>query len=90
MNYEFCINQMEYPKFILTATGHIRLGMVTLHRHLLEPGDVCLGGGYYDIVYLTMTLVLSGSSADYGAPRWDEVDKVILPEGFEGMTLKIE
>ena len=62
MNYEFCINQMEYPKFILTATGHIRLGMVTLHRHLLEPGDVCLGGGYYDIDYLTMTLVLSGRS----------------------------
>lgn len=78
---------MEYPKFILTGDGHLRLGLVTLHRHLLEPGDTCLGGGYYDINYLTMTLRLSGSSADYGAPQWNAVDTIIVPDGFAGMPL---
>ena len=76
-----------YPKFVLTADGHVRLGMVTLHRHLLLPGDKCLGGGYYAVDYQSCSLVLSGSSADYGAPRWGEVVELILPDGYRGMPL---
>lgn len=78
---------MEYPKFIITADGHLRLGMVTLHRHLLEPGDTCLGGGYYDIDYLKGELVLSGASADYGSPQWSRLDTILLPQGFYGMNV---
>ena len=48
---------MNYPKFILTGEGILRLGMVPLHRHLLQPGDVCLGGGI-------VTKVVDPGSAD--------------------------
>ncbi len=78
---------MEYPKFILTADGFLRLGLVTLHRHLLEPGDTCLGGGYYDIDYRRMELVLSGASGDYGTPQWHRVDTISLPVAYHGMTV---
>ena len=81
---------MEYPKFILTGDGHLRLGMVTLHRHLLERGDQCLGGGYYKIDYVHGALVLSGASSDYGAPRWNEVDTIIMPAGFYGMAIEVD
>ncbi len=27
---------MEHPKFILTNTGHLRLGMVEMHMDLLQ------------------------------------------------------
>ena len=75
---------MAYPKFILTQDGHIRLGMVMLHRHLIEAGDVCLGGGYWRVNHATRQLELSGSSSDYGPPQWRRVSRVILPEGYEG------
>ena len=26
--------------------GYFRLGMVNQHKHLLKPGDQCIGGGY--------------------------------------------
>lgn len=77
---------MAYPKFVITSDGHLRLGMVTLHRHLLEPGDHCLGGGYWHIDHVTRQVVLSGESSDYGAPQWHRIDKVMLPEGYEGYT----
>lgn len=27
--------------------GVFRMGMVDQHKHLLKPGDECIGGGYY-------------------------------------------
>ena len=39
---------MLHPKFIITSGGHLRLGMVTLHRDLLMPHEQCLGGGFYE------------------------------------------
>ena len=38
---------MTLPKFIITMEGYFRLGMVNQHKHLLKPGDQCIGGGYY-------------------------------------------
>ena len=38
---------MTLPKFIITMDGVFRLGMVNQHKHLLKPGDQCIGGGYY-------------------------------------------
>ena len=38
---------MKHPKFIITNEGHFRLGMVNLHMYLLEHGDYCLGGDFY-------------------------------------------
>ena len=38
---------MTLPKFIITADGYFRLGMVNPHKELLKQGDQCIGGGYY-------------------------------------------
>ena len=75
---------MAYPKFIITQDGYLRLGMVTLHRHLIEAGDECLGGGYWRINHFAKEIELSGASSDYGAPQWHRINKLHLPEGYEG------
>jgi len=77
---------VAYPKFIITSDGHLRLGMVTLHRHLLEHGDTCLGGGYWNVNHYAMQMELSGASSDYGKPQWHRIDKVILPRDYQGYT----
>ena len=38
---------MNLPKFIITLDGYFRFGQVNQHKHLLKPGDQCIGGGYY-------------------------------------------
>lgn len=77
-----------YPKFIITREGCLRLGMVNLHKHLLLPGDVCLGGGYWRVDYQGMRLLLNGESYDYGPPRWDQLGNTLLvPDGYAGMPI---
>lgn len=78
---------MEHPKFILTDTGRLRLGMVRLHRHLLHEGEYCLGGGYYEFDYVGNRLQLSGSSYDFGTPRWQKVDVLKVPAEYRGMEI---
>lgn len=75
------------PKFILTDTGHLRLGMVYMHKDLLLPGEECLGGGYYEFDYIGSRLLLSGKSYDFGRPKWNLVDAVIVPEVYRGLTI---
>ena len=78
---------MEHPKFIITSGGHLRLGMVTLHRDLLMPHEQCIGGGFYEFDYASNRLLLSGKSFDYGPPRWGQVDILSVPEAFRGLTI---
>ena len=78
---------MEHPKFIITSGGHLRLGMVTLHRDLLMGHEQCLGGGFYEFDYVGNRLVLSGKSFDYGPPRWSKVDVLLVPESLRGAAI---
>ena len=78
---------MEHPKFILTSGGHLRLGMVTLHRDLLMPHEDCLGGGFYEFDYAGGVMILSGKSFDYGSPRWGNVTVLLVPEAYQGLTI---
>ena len=78
---------MEHPKFIITSTGHLRLGLVTLHRDLLMPHEQCMGGGFYEFDYVNNCLLLSGKSYDYGTPRWDKIDTLKVPEAYRGMDI---
>ena len=64
MNFFIIFAVMEHPKFIITSGGHLRLGMVTLHRDLLLPHEQCLGGGFYEFDYAGNILILSGKSFD--------------------------
>ena len=78
---------MEHPKFIITSGGHLRLGMVTLHRDLLMPHEDCLGGGFYEFDYAGNRLLLSGKSFDYGPPRWGKIDVLLVPKAMSGLTI---
>lgn len=78
---------MEHPKFIITSGGHLRLGMVTLHRELLMAHEQCLGGGFYEFDYSSGRLILSGKSFDYGPPRWGKIDILRVSEAFAGVTI---
>lgn len=78
---------MAYPKFILTSDGHLRLGMVNLHKHLLQHGEHCAGGGFYRFDHARLALVLDGESMDYGPPRWDRFARVIVDRLYQDLTI---
>ena len=61
---------MNLPKFIITLDGVLRLGMVNQHKHLLKPGDQCIGGGYYHFDFVSNRILLDRESYDFGRPKW--------------------
>ena len=42
--------------------GYFRLGMVNQHKHLLKPGDQCIGGGYYHFDFVSNRIILDRES----------------------------
>lgn len=76
-----------YPKFIITSSGMLRLGLVNLHKNLLEPGEECQGGGYYKFDYEHATLELSGESSDFGSPRWSSLGTLLVPMEYRDLQL---
>ncbi len=78
---------MSYPKFIITSTGWLRMGMVRLHKELLQPGEACWGGGYYEIDYAAGMIRLSGESADFGRPRWERLSQLKVDALYSGMPI---
>lgn len=52
------------PKFIICSNGNFRIGFVDQHKDLLQPGDQCIGGGYWEIDPVGMRLILTGHSYD--------------------------
>ena len=78
---------MSQPKFIITADGYMRLGMVNMHKDLLLPGDECIGGGYYRFDYVSNRLLLDHKSYDYGKPKWQWVDILKVPAIYRGLEI---
>lgn len=78
---------MSLPKFIITADGFLRLGMVNMHKDLLLPGDECIGGGYYQFDYLSNRLILDRKSYDYGKPKWHWLDILKVPSVYQGLQI---
>ena len=77
---------MAYPKFIVTSGGCLRMGMVQMHKELLQMGERCTGGGFYAFDYSGLRLVLSGESMDYGKPQWHRLSTLYIPREYEGFT----
>lgn len=77
-------------KFIITQNGVFRYGNVRMHKDLLEPGDMCYGGGFYEFDYVSNRLLLSGRSYDFGKPKWNYLDVLKVPAVFRGMTILYE
>ena len=57
---------MNLPKFIITLDGYFRFGQVNQHKHLLKPGDQCIGGGYYHFDFVSNRILLDRESYDFG------------------------
>lgn len=78
---------MSQPKFIITADGFLRLGMVDMHKDLLLPGDYCIGGGYYQFDYVSNRLILDRRSYDYGKPKWHRLYTLKMPSVYQGLQI---
>ena len=78
---------MLHPKFILTTGGRLRLGLVTLHRELLLPGEQCCGGGWYEFNASRTRLLLYRQSYDYGPPQWRRFDDLYVDAEYAGMEI---
>ena len=74
-------------KFILTKEGKLRMGTVKRHCELLKPGESCIGGGYYELDYMTRRLLLSGASSEYGEPAWELVDTLKVSAFYQGLEI---
>lgn len=78
-------------KFIVTRRGILRLGHVAMHKDLLLPGDSCMGGGLWQLEPITMQLVLSSRSYDFGEPLWtylcDNSVTLKVPRDFQGLAI---
>ena len=80
---------MMEPKFVLTLSGHLRIGSVMMHKDLLLPDDTCVGGGFWEVDPIAMKLLLSGRSYDYGKPRWSFVTgKLYVPKDYRGLRIE--
>lgn len=78
---------MRLPKFIITADGYFRLGMVTQHKDLLKGDEQCIGGGYYRFDYTSNRIILDRSSYDFGRPRWHLIETLKIPSVYRGLRL---
>lgn len=78
---------MTQPKFIITMDGYLRLGMVNQHKHLLKPGDQCIGGGYYYIDFMANRIILDRASYDFGRPRWHLLEVLKVPSAYRGFRI---
>ncbi len=78
-------------KFIITRRGILRLGNVAMHRDLLQHGDQCMGGGFWRFDPVSMRLVLSGRSYDFGEPMWewliDSQQSLKVPHDWQGLRI---
>ena len=67
--------------------GHIRLGMVNQHKDLLNPGDQCIGGGYYRFDFISNRIILDRESYDFGKPKWHLLDTLKVPSTYKMLGL---
>ena len=81
---------MLQKKFLLTSHGHLRIGVVHMHRDLLQPGDHPMGSGFWDIDYTANCLVLSGRSFDFGEPQWGVVNTLHVPQAYRSLSIVYE
>lgn len=78
---------MDYPKFIISKTGYLRLGMVHQHKDLLQDGDICYGGGFYEFDYASNRIILHGASFDFGRPKWLDMETLHISSAYRGWTI---
>ena len=78
---------MTLPKFIICINGVFRLGMVNQHKHLLKPGEQCIGGGYYHFDLVSIVIILDRESYDFGRSKWHLLEVLKVPSAYRGMRI---
>ena len=63
------------------------MGRVRRHCELLRPGEYCLGGGFYELDYVSHRLLLSGASSEYGEPKWEKVERITTSAFYQGLEI---
>lgn len=63
------------------------MGMVSRHYLLLKPGEVCCGGGFYELDHITHRLLLSGASSEYGEPVWENIGRLAVSAYYSGLEI---
>lgn len=72
---------MLYNKFVIDGQGRLIMGRVEFHFELLGGfGKPCYGGGLYEVDEEEKVVYLSGSSCDFGSPRFEHLKE--LPEEY--------
>lgn len=72
---------MLYNKFVIDGQGRLIMGRVEFHFELLGGfGKKCYGGGLYEVDEDEKVVYLSGSSSDFGSPRFEHLKE--LPEAY--------
>ncbi len=77
----------KQPKFILAKDGTLRLGLVSRHTELLQQGETCIGGGYYELDCIAHRLLLSGASSEYGEPQWENIETLRISAYYQGLSI---
>ena len=77
----------QQQKFIVTNEGVLRLGTVKQHCELVKPGEICIGGGYYELNYIGHQMLLSGSSSRYGEPVWEQLERLTVSGYYQGLFI---
>lgn len=76
------------PKFIITKCGKLRLGSVKRHCELLRESERCMGGGYYELDYISHRLLLNGASSEFGEPAWEELERIEVSAYYRGLQIE--
>lgn len=85
-----------FPKWII-EDGHLVIGKVTNHRDLAVNTANVKGGGWFEVDLTNKTILLYGSSSDYGYTEVSDIKAAIAanqagsfsrPDMLEGFTFK--
>lgn len=74
MAYKFIIAVKKDQVHEKHPIGRLKLGMVSYHRDLRSDDEYVYGGGEFNINNKNKTVEFYEESADFGLPRFDNID----------------
>lgn len=66
-----------FPKFIV-EDGKLVIEKITFHKQLVVNKDNVRGGGWFHFIPETKTILLYGSSSDFGKAKLEDVSKAVV------------
>lgn len=60
------------------ADGILRIGNPIYHKDIVHTNEICLGGGDWEVNSSDNVMIMSGSSGDFGVPKFGQVKNVLI------------